>query len=215
MLAERFTVYAVARRGRGETTATTGHSVADEVADVVAVLRQIGDPVFLLGHSHGAICALDAAAQYSEGVRKLVLYEPPRRPLVAVEDLPKLQKFADREDWGGMVEAFMQVLQVPPEEIDEIKTTPFWGVWTADARASMNEIRAFAHYTFDAERYRTLAVPVHLLIGSESPRELYATDALAAVRPDACITVLDGTAHEGMTMVPDQFVDKVSQFLLE
>ena len=44
---ERFTVYAIARRGRGETDATDGHSVADEGNDVAALIRMIGEPVFL------------------------------------------------------------------------------------------------------------------------------------------------------------------------
>lgn len=39
LLAERFTIYAIARRGRGDSSATEGHSVADEASDVVAVLR--------------------------------------------------------------------------------------------------------------------------------------------------------------------------------
>jgi pimeloyl-ACP methyl ester carboxylesterase len=214
MLAEHFTVYAIARRGRGETTATEGHSVADEVADVVAVLRDIKEPVFLLGHSHGAICALDAAADYAEGVRRLVLYEPPDSPLVMPDDLPKLQVFVDNHDWDGLVEAFMRILQVSAEEIAQIKTTPFWTVWTSDAKASANEIRAFAYHSFDYDRYRSLTIPVQLLIGSESPRDAYATDALAAVLPNARIVALEGTAHEGMTMVPEQFVAKVSEFLL-
>jgi pimeloyl-ACP methyl ester carboxylesterase len=215
MLAERFTCVTVARRGRGETTATQHHSVADEVADVVAVLRDIGEPVFLLGHSHGAICALDAAAQYPDGVRKLVLYEPPDPPLVLPHDLPKLEKYADAGDWDGLVESFMQILQVRPDEIAEIKLTPFWAVWTSDAKASINEIRAFAQYKFDADKYRNLNMPVQLLVGSESPRDLYATDMLSAVLPDARIAVLEGAAHEGMTMVPEQFVQRVTEFLLD
>ena len=48
----QFTVYAVARRGRGETDATEGHSLEDESMDVVAVMQAIGAPVFLLGHSY-------------------------------------------------------------------------------------------------------------------------------------------------------------------
>ena len=60
-LQERFTVYMIARRGRGETDATDGHSVADESNDVAALIRMIGQPVFLLGHSYGGQCALAAA----------------------------------------------------------------------------------------------------------------------------------------------------------
>ena len=47
----RFTLYAMARRGRGETDATSCHSVEDEGRDIVAVLRSVGQPAFLLGHS--------------------------------------------------------------------------------------------------------------------------------------------------------------------
>ena len=59
-LKERFTVYAIARRGRGDTDATDGHSLEDEASDVVALIRAVGEPVFLLGHSYGAHCALAA-----------------------------------------------------------------------------------------------------------------------------------------------------------
>jgi pimeloyl-ACP methyl ester carboxylesterase len=113
-----------------------------------------------------------------------------------------------------MVEAFMQILQVPPEEIAEIKTTPFWSVWTVDARATLNDLRALLKHDFSTERFGSLNMSVLLIIGSESPRELYLTDALHAVLPDSRIVTLEGTAHEGMTMVPEQFVAKVSEFLL-
>src|SRR5688572_29869342 len=48
---KQFTVHAIARRGRGETGATEGHSLEDEGRDIAAVIRAIGETVFLLGHS--------------------------------------------------------------------------------------------------------------------------------------------------------------------
>jgi pimeloyl-ACP methyl ester carboxylesterase len=214
LLAARFTVYAIARRGRGETTATEGHSVADEAGDVVAVLRAIGEPAFLLGHSYGAACAVNAAAAYPEGVRKLVLYEHPGTEALTAENVATLEGFAAREDWDGMVEAFMGILEVPPEDIAEIKATPFWDVWTVDAKATLNDLRALTRHDYGTEQFRSLTIPVQLLIGSESPREIYLTDALDAALPDSRITTLEETAHEGMTMVPELFVEKVSEFLL-
>ena len=214
LLAERFTIYAIARRGRGDSSATEGHSVADEASDVVAVLRQIAEPTFLLGHSYGAVCSLNATRQYPVGVGKLVLYEPPRPDTLTPEQISLLLTFAAREDWDGMVEAFMGMQQVPPEEIKEIKKTPFWDVWIADAKATLNDLRALTRWAFRSGDYASLTMPVQLLIGSDSPRELYATDDLAAVLSDVRITTLEGTAHEGNTMVPEQFVEKVSEFLL-
>jgi hypothetical protein len=41
-----------------------------------------------------------------------------------------------------------------------IKATPFWRVWTADAEASLHDMRALSRYRFDAERYRSLRMAV-------------------------------------------------------
>ena len=53
-----------------------------------------------------------------------------------------------------------------------------------------------------------------LQIGTESRRDLYATDALAAVLPIVSIEELPGQAHEGMTTAPKMYADAVSRFLL-
>jgi pimeloyl-ACP methyl ester carboxylesterase len=46
LLADRFTVYAMARRGRGESSVTTDHTLEDEMNDTVAMLRNVGAPAF-------------------------------------------------------------------------------------------------------------------------------------------------------------------------
>lgn len=53
-----------------------------------------------------------------------------------------------------------------------------------------------------------------LQIGSESRRDLYVTDALAAVLPDARIDTLAGQAHEGMTTAPQLYAEATLEFLL-
>lgn len=83
-LERQFTLYAIARRGRGETDTTAGHSLEDEALDAAAVIEAAGEPVFLLGHSYGAHTALAAAALVPERVRKLVLYEPPWPGILAL-----------------------------------------------------------------------------------------------------------------------------------
>ena len=91
---KQFTVYAIARRGRGETDATEGHSLEDESRDVVALIQSIGEPVFLLGHSYGAQIALAAAAKVPDRVRKLVLYEAAWPRIVGKEALTRLEELA-------------------------------------------------------------------------------------------------------------------------
>ena len=76
-LQEHFTVYAMDRRGRGESGVGGGtdYSMEREVEDVVAVIDSTDGPVDLLGHSYGAILALEVALRRTDRVRRLVLYE--------------------------------------------------------------------------------------------------------------------------------------------
>ena len=213
LLEKQFTVYAIARRGRGETDATEGHSLEDESKDVVAVIQAVGEPVLLLGHSYGAHTALAAAAQVPERIRKLVLYEGvwPR----VVENLAQLEELAHEGDWEAFaVTFFHDRLSVPLEELNEMRATELWPPIISDAKASLGDLRAVSRYDFKAERFRGLPIPVMLQIGTESPRELYVTDALAAVLPDVRIEELPGQAHEGMTTAPKMYAEAVSRFLL-
>ena len=212
---KRFTVYAMARRGRGETDATEGHSLEDEGRDVAAVVSAIGEPVFLLGHSYGAQTALAAAADLLGWVRKLVLYEPAWPRVVGPDALARLEELAQGGDWDGFaVTFFRDRLFVPVEELEELRTTSLWPPIIADAEASLGDLRALSRYDFQAERFRDLRVPVLLQVGTKSPRDLYATDALAATLPDVRIGELAGQAHEGMTTAPEMYADAVSRFLL-
>jgi pimeloyl-ACP methyl ester carboxylesterase len=212
---QQFTVYAIARRGRGETDATAGHSVEEESMDVMALLHAIGEPVFLLGHSYGAQIALAAAATVPERVRKLVLYEAPWPRVVGKEALARLEALAQAGHWEGFaVTFFRDVLGVPVAELDALRATALWPPIIADAEASLGDLRALIRYDFKAERFRELRVPVLLQIGTASPRDLYVTDALAAVLPDVRIEELPGQAHEGMTTAPRMYAEAVSRFLL-
>ena len=212
---KQFTVYAIARRGRGETDATDGHSLEDESRDVVAVVQSVGEPVFLLGHSYGAHTALAAAAALPGRVRKLVLYEPALPRIMAGDALARLEALARAGDWDAVPMTFFRdQLFVPIPELDALKASDLWAPIVGDAKASLGDLRALSRYDFEPERFRELRVPVLLQIGTESRRELYATDALAAVLPDVRIEALAGQAHEGMTTAPELYAEAVSRFLL-
>jgi pimeloyl-ACP methyl ester carboxylesterase len=211
----QFTVYAMARRGRGETDTSEGHSLDDESRDVAAVIQSAGEPVFLLGHSYGAQTALAAAARVPNRVRKLVLYEPPGPHTMGTEALARLEALAQAGDWDRFALAFFRdTLSVPADELDKVRASELWPPIVADARASLGDIRALTRYDFQPERFRGLRVPVLLQVGTESPRDLYVTDALAAVLPDVRVEDLPGQAHEGMTTAPQEYARTVARFLL-
>lgn len=211
----QFTVYAIARRGRGETEATEGHSLEDESLDVVTLIQSIDEPVFLLGHSYGALTALAATVQVPDRVRKLVLYEAPYPHIVSKDVLTQLEVLAQQEQWEDFaVTFFRDTLFVPMEVLDEARGTTLWSPIVSDAKASLSDLRAVSRYTFNVDRFRELQVPVLLQIGTESPRHLYVTDEIAAVLPNVRIEELLDQAHEGMITAPRMYAEAVFRFLL-
>ncbi len=97
-------VYAVDRRGRGESGDGPNYTIEAEFEDVASVVDSIGDGTNLLGHSFGAVCSLEAALRTLH-LRKLVLYEPPL-PLPGITLYPegsinRLQALLTQEiDWA-------------------------------------------------------------------------------------------------------------------
>lgn len=215
LLLDSFTMYAIARRGRGETDATEGHSIDDEARDVVAVIESLTEPVLLLGHSYGAHCALAAALLAPDRIRKLVVYEPPRPDAFSKDALARLETLAASDAWEEFtVTFFLDLVLVPVHELDALRETELWPPIVADARATLGDLRALARYRFGPERWRHAPFPVLLQRGSESPRDIYVTDALAAVLPDARIEELAGQAHEAMTTAPEVYAKSITRFLL-
>jgi pimeloyl-ACP methyl ester carboxylesterase len=215
---QTFTLYLVARRGRGRTTATEGHTIADEAADTVALIDAIGEPVFLLGHSFGAHVSLAATAVAPEKVRKLVLYEPPvpgtGNP--RADRFARVQALAENGDHDAMIDEFFRnVIRVPGSQVDLMRNTPVWPLIVADAPNSIREWPALLNDPFDPERFRQLNVPVLLLTGADSPQEQYATRALAEVLPDARLVEFPGQGHIAQAFAPQIFAETVTSFLLE
>jgi len=214
LLEDRFTICAVARRGRGETEATEGHSLEDEARDVAAVIEALREPVFLLGHSYGAQCSLAAAALVPNRVRKLILYEPPNPATITPDALMVLEGLAANGAWDEFAFSFFRdSLQVPEGDLEQLRATDLWPPIISDAKASLGDLRALARYDFSPERFTQVTCPVLLQTGSESPGSLYVTDALAACLTDVRIETLAGQAHEGMTTAPGMYAASVIRFL--
>lgn len=76
LLASRFTVCAMDRRGRGASGDSADYSLLKEAEDVAAVVESRPGPVSVFGHSYGGVVALEAAF-LTDRITKLMLYEPP------------------------------------------------------------------------------------------------------------------------------------------
>lgn len=214
LLAPHVTGIAMSRRGRGQTDATTGHDLNDEIADAVALIRQIDRPVDLLGHSYGALVALEAAAAVPSRVRKLVVYEAPWPHRFNAETMAPLVELGNLGAWQRLALTFFaKILGVPRPVLDLAQGTKEWASVVANTPASFHDLKALSRYAFDPCEYHILDMPILLQTGSESPTELYTTESLSTVLPRGIIGELPGQAHDAMTVAPALYAASVLDFL--
>ena len=183
---------------------------------MAAVVNSRPDKVFVLGHSYGGVCALEAAF-LTDKISKLVLYEPPLQDLdrSAVADrMERMIQAGDREQ--ALVTFLQEVVMISPSEVAAMKARPSWPRQVAGIESSIREIRALAAYRFDSRRMSTMKVPTLLLTGSEtrSPQLKQAISGLMDSLPNRSLFVFKGQEHNAMDTVRQQFVDVIGSFLL-
>jgi pimeloyl-ACP methyl ester carboxylesterase len=220
-LEEHFSVYAVDRRGHGESSDSPDYAIEREFEDIAVVVDSIGEPVNLLGHSYGGICALEAALLTSH-IRKLVLYEPLSLPQPGLAVYPQgfidqLQLLIDAGDREKALVMFYRVIAgLSPQEIEMFKSNQEWTTRLAFAHTLPRELRADRGYRFKAHRFSNLQIPTLLLEGGSS--KVFAKKgnaAVAAALPNSRVMIMPGQQHFAMYTAPEIFLREVTQFLAE
>ncbi len=225
ILAQHFAVYAMDRRGHGESSPyRPGDTLQAEYADAAALIDRIGEPLHLLGYSAGGPVALGAALLRPGQVRRLVLYEPARlEPGMLPEDVRRrLQAGLAARDWDGLVRiALMEVvggLHDPRIQVrEDFRRSLLWQNALRNAAVIPAELESLAAAHYDLEAIRKLAnVPTLLLVGSQSPsRNRQAAETLHAALPQARLEALPGQSHGAMFTAPELFAERVINFLTE
>src|SRR5215218_8030994 len=219
-LEERFTVYAVDRRGRGGSGDGEGYDVEREAEDIASVVDSLGEPVNLLGHSYGGLLALEAAL-LTRNIRRLVLYDPGievgGEEIYPHEVVERMETMLEAEDRDGVVETTMrEVAGLTPEVVEYMRAQPIWQARVDAAHTIPRELRAVKAYSFDPERFRHLVTPALLLAGGDSPVALRkAAEAVDGALPDSRLVVMDGQGHSAMDTGTDLFTAEVLSFLKE
>jgi pimeloyl-ACP methyl ester carboxylesterase len=216
-LEEHFTVYTLDRRGRAKSGDADDYAIELEFDDVATLVDFLPQPASLLGHSYGALCALEAAHR-THNLQKLVLYEPPIPTGIEVyptEVVGRIQASIDAGDReGAVVTFFREIAKAPAHELEMLQSLPNWSARVAAAHTIPREMRGSDGYVFEPERFNDLSTPTLLLLGGDSPPFLKAaTEAVHAALPNSRIAVLPGQQHTAMNTAPELFVDEVLQFL--
>ena len=220
-LAERFTIHAIDRRGRGASGDGTTYALEREFDDLAAVVDAVAaeseQPVDVVGHSFGGRVALGASLR-TPNVRRLVIYESapaaPGRPYAQpglAEELATLRA-AGRSD--ELYATFLRrVVGMAEADIAAYRAEPVWPVRVAAAPTIVRELEVEGHDgTLDA--LGGVAVPVLQLLGGDSPEAFRAaTAALHARLANGRVVVIDGARHAAHHSHPDRFVAEVVRFV--
>ncbi len=219
-LEEHFTVFAVDRRGRGQSGDDEPYIIEREYDDVVAVVDSIPGPVNLLGHSYGAICSLEASLKISN-LRKLILYEPPihtdvkkNYPPDAIDRMNSCLGVGEREK--ALLIFLQEIVGIPQNEIDMLRSSASWSSRVAAAHTIPREEASVDSYIFKPERFSHMETPTLLLLGGDSPSFFRAAiETLKKSILNSRIAIMSGQQHAAMDIAPELFLRKVIGLLTE
>src|SRR5258707_6466948 len=216
LLSSRFTVCAMDRRGHGASGDSPDYTLQKEAEDVAAVVNSRPGTVFVLGHSYGGVCALEATF-LTERISKLVLYEPPLQDRVDLTVAARMERMIqDGEREQALVTFLRKVVMLSPTEVAAIRLRPSWPGFVATIESQIRQMRALAVYRFDAKRMSTVRVPTLLVTGSDtaSPQLKQAISSLLGSLPNPTMVVLEGQQHNAMDTARRKLAEAVMNFLL-
>ena len=222
LLAGRYMVHAMDRRGRGASGDVEPYAVEREFEDVAAaaevIARDAGAPVAVIGHSFGGRVALGGALR-TEAIRAVVCYEgaPPaaedRYQPEGAEERVRERLAAGHGD-EALATFLREIVGMSDEELARYRADPVWPRRVAAAHTIVRELDAEASPEASVDALGGVRQPVLQLLGGASrPAFRLATEALDARLSDGRIVVIDGAKHAAHHTHPDRFVDAVTAFL--
>ncbi|HEX6285892.1 MAG TPA: alpha/beta hydrolase, partial [Acidimicrobiia bacterium] len=174
---------------------------------------------FVVGHSYGAVCSLEAAL-LTDRIHKLALYEPPIPTGVQMypPGVPdRMQSLVDAGDWERALELFFQeVVRMPPHELSQYRQLPMWRRRVQLAPTIPREMTLDRTYRFEPDKFAGLSIPTLLLLGGDSPPMFEkAVEAVHDAVPSSTVVILPGQQHIAMDTNPELFLRELTRYLDE
>jgi pimeloyl-ACP methyl ester carboxylesterase len=226
MLAQRFTVHAIDRRGRGGSGDTSPYDIEHEFEDVAAVagaLTATGPraSVDVIGHSYGGRCALGAALR-TDAIRRVVSYEGAPAPSderygedATLATLIELDRTGRHDE---LLATFLrEVVGMDEAALAAYRADPVWPVRVAAAHTIPRELRSEGEsIAAGLDVLGRVRQPVLQVLGGDSlPTFGASTRALDERLIDGRVVVIPGARHAAHHTHPDAFVEAVTAFLGE
>lgn len=211
----RQTVAVVNRRGRHPSgPLTDAYSLATEVKDAAAALKEFAGVRALFGWSYGGLIALHLANEVA--VPHLIAYEPIMAPFGA-QALPDLRHAHEEADLDGTVEvALRRVTGMSEESVEALRSDE--AVWNGLLRLA-SPVYAETLAINEAGHQNTLATMaerIDLVVGElNRGRAPYGTsfDDVASRTPTAVVHELSGQGHLAHLEAPEHLAALVNRLL--
>jgi pimeloyl-ACP methyl ester carboxylesterase len=201
LLARRFRVVRLHRRQyRLDIETGAPATMAQEVDDVLAVVKVTGDPVVLVGHSSGGVVALQALVASPSSFAGAVVYEPPVviGPLLGGEALARARTALAAGRLRRAIEIFFRNIVGMSPLLSWLGATRVAVLprWRQMVGRQLDDVGAIDQLGVRLDAYAGIEVPTVLLGGDRSPRQLVERlDALARVMPRAERVMLPRQGH--------------------
>ena len=206
---------------RTELPADPATDFALEVDDLLALAAEIGQPSVIVGHSSGAIVALETVVRDPAPFVGCVVYEPPLvlgSPIGGASGVADARAALARRRPGTALRIFVTRMVGMPAAMG----------WLMPALVRINPtIRSFVPRQIDdtdainrlgnrLDAYATVDLPVLLLTGGKTPRHLRErTHRLAEVLPAARpLAVIPGQGHAASDRAPAAVARLVRDFVV-
>lgn len=211
-------------RSRSGEPLPDGYSIRTESTAMARAIDRlkIDSPFDLVGHSLGALVALDYALDHPHRIRTLALMEPPAfwvvppAELRAPSDMRTMYELTrellpDRAPTDDQLARFRCALghcvERPPRRGDA-----GWDDWER-RRSALRGLAAVAEHTDDPERLTTFRRPVLIMTGTETVRfHRRINDLLASYLANVERVELPG-GHSAPSSAPDAFIATLTGFL--
>jgi pimeloyl-ACP methyl ester carboxylesterase len=193
-------------------------TMGNEVNDVLAAAEAADEPVLLVGHSSGAVVALEAALRSPSLFVGLVLYEPPvavTKPLGG-EPLSRAQAALEAGNPSNAMRIHLGEIVELSGPVVRLMTLlpPIWRQMTLVAPGQIRDDSNLESLGVGVDRYSHVDVPVLLIGGTRSPRHLgIRLQALAEVLPHVdSVVVLKHQGHVANTFAPKRLARAIDDF---
>lgn len=186
--------------------------------DVLAIAARVGEPIVLVGHSSGAVVALEAALAAPTRFAGMVLYEPPVAPTAPLggEALVRANAALKDGDPGRAMEIHLRdIVQVSGPMFRIVRSIPpLWRRMSLYGPGQIADDNALESLGVGLQRYGDVDIPVLLLGGGRSPKHLRVRlNALADVLPRIdSVVILKWQGHTANARAPRKVAQIVATF---